>query len=680
MKFNAILIIFLVLSAVIVGVGVWKLTIVDIVDNKQVNPVVPVKCYGLSCKTDCGVLDPLTVRRCENTPDGKKKCTDECKCDSSGKLSGCMDCQDTDPDDPKTVIRNNSIKSKTLCIDPFFWDDNEGTCKLTKGSYCLPAHVDDITCNPYTGNKALTLDNKTNTYSWSCVCKDDLKFSGNTCSDINVCGLEGESQNPNNTLRRGLLKDGSADNYWNSNSDWDPLKAGNSKCSCRSNEVADNNRLLCLPNSCSPGSQNPDDPGQSCKCDPDQGLVDCYEISTSYDGIAPYYNGSCKFPSCVPDPCAGDGKDGFIHGQYTTKKDKTGIITGGYCQCRKGDPNNPKYPNDPNDPTYFLVPDPNAYGGFSCKQLCIDNGPCGDRGKCKVQDLNKAFTQFTIRCKDMDSDGQCTSSLFMIIYSPPSPSPYPSFPKGKLAVRDSTYPSSSPSPYPSPYPSSQYYLNYYKDKGKLILEKTQNPNSFFSFKLKKCKVGDNNQPNCSDTTTSAVDKGLNSSSYYYIMIGDKYLSFNPLGDGTYKLVDENNPDKEGSLFIFLNEQGNKRPLSSVSGIMFFPQFQKYLSINPNDRSIIYDPSSKNQEYCDPCNDGYRQDPNMLCQRTCRKSGDTLEGSWLIEVPDGNTGSPPSQSDIAKVCCSGKGISKLYTKSYNQNDVIYYKYKYDITCS
>ena len=146
------------------------------------------------------------------------------------------------------------------------------------------------------------------------------------------------------------------------------------------------------------------------------------------------------------------------------------------------------------------------------------------------------------------------------------------------------------------------------------------------------------------------------------MIGDKYLSFNPSVDGTYNLVDENDPKKEGSLFLFLSQEGNKRPLANATGTMFFPHFQKYLSINTKDRSITYDPVSKTQEYCDPCNDGWIQDPNddtMRCQLNCFKSGERTRAS--------NSDTQFTDEQIKSLCCSGKGDqTPIYIPSHCDN--------------
>lgn len=620
MKFNTIIILFLLASFILVGIAIWKLSSVD---KKKVNPEVPTNCYGEDCKYECGILDPKTILKCDTTPEGKKVCS-KCKCDSSGKLSGCMECRYTNPNDPKTLIRINNKNIPNQCIDPFFWDEKDSSCKLKEGTYCLPSLgiTQDIDCNQYTGSKLLTLDEKTNTYKWSCYCKNDLKFSGPTCSNINVCGIEGSSNNPNNSVNRGLLKAGTTDNYWNKDSDWDPLNPKNGHCSCSFNEVADNTNLLCLPDGCYPGIQNEGDKsGQSCICSK-KGLVDCYSISLSYNNGLAYYNGACKFPSCVPDPCGGsmDSNNSGIKGKYVLVKDGDDNIISGKCQCNPG---------------YHLVPDPSSYSGFSCRELCIDNGPCGDRGQCKVQELDRSFTNFTIRCRDVDENNQCTSSLFHIIYNNPND------------------------------PNDSYYLNYYRDTRKIILEKTQNPDSYFSFNLKKCKVGNNNQPDCTDTVKEPVKSGLNSSSYYYILIGDKYLSLKQNSEGLYNLLDENDTNKEDSLFLFINDQGNKRPLASVSGIMFFPSFQKYLSINPNDKSIIYDVSTKTQEYCDPCYDGWRQDPkdpNSQCLYKCGGKGYVYYGN----------DKPYKQEEIDQLCCSG-GTQEIYHPSW-------YLDHYKLTCN
>jgi hypothetical protein len=604
MNFNTIVIIFIVLAILVIGFSIWKSTSVD---DKKVNPDVPLQCFGSNCKYECGVTDPITIKRCKDTEDGRKICA-SCKCDSSGKLSGCMECREADPSDPKKSISLSNITLEDQCTDPFFWDAKNKICTLSKGFYCLPHTPEDIDCNEFTGRKLLALDTETNEYNWVCQCKDDKDFTGITCSNINICGLEGSSINPDNSNGgRGLIRKGTTDDYWISGkSQWDPTISDNTSCVCRPNEIADNTKKLCLPNNCSPGTLDLSDPSSlSCNCNNSSGqripgLIDCNMISQSYqsDGLS-YYNGVCKRPSCVPDPCGGpDGKAGY----YDYVKDSNGNVISGQCVCNTG---------------YHLVPDTSAYGGFVCKELCVNNGPCGNRGTCAVNDLNKVYTMFTISCKSQDDNGQCQSPDFFIIYQDGS---------------------------------TNKYLNYYSSDNSLKIEDTHNPNSFFKFKLRMCNTK-NDQNECIYTFDD-VKSGLNSGSYYYLMIGDKYLIFN--NNNTYNLVSDDNPEKEKSLFLFTSIDGNKKPKANVKGTIFLDKANRYLSLDKKTFKISYDYDIKTQEYCYNCNPGWRQDPKDISQQCidrCQLPGYIFKRlhnpGWF-----GDDIGPYTQDEIKNICCSG----------------------------
>ena len=611
MKFgyNTLVIIMLVICVLIIAYAIWKSARTD---NKQINSDVPTQCTGSNCKIECGVLSYLTIKECENTEDGQKICKN-CKCDESGRLSGCMTCKESDPSTPSLLY---SVELSTEeCKDPFQWNAETGTCDLKKGFFCLPQTMNTIDCNPYTGRQLLRFNPTNSVYEWTCVCKDTTKFSGKICDQINVCGMEGSVNNPDNyETGRGLINTNNHDDYWNKNSTWDPLAIDsdgnyiNSSCDCRSNEFADNKNLLCLPNNCYPGSNSSVDPEFcDCNCKGCGGLVDCKSISASYDGNLTYYNSLCKIPSCVPDPCG--GPDGLF-GKYTVEKDKDGIVSG-KCICNPG---------------YDLIQDPSYYGGFRCAKLCADNSICGNRGTCVIKPLNK-FSNFTIICKDQNqSTGECGGSgLFFIKYK----------------LNDKIY-----------------YLNYDKDNKKLSLDRTQNPDSYFSFKIRSCDSKYTDQ-HCKYTIgDNKITSGLISGNYYYLMIGDKFLIFNN-DINNIDLADDSDNLKEKSLFLFTSLAGNKRPYPVIDGTILFDSIKKYLSVSTS-LSLFYESSIKSPEQCD-CNPGYGQDPNdpnQRCLRECSYKGRSFysRNRW-------------NNDDIYKLCCNGGEIidkSTIWEEFYQLN--------------
>lgn len=659
MSFNAIIIIFLVLCLIIISYSIWKTTRVD---DKKINTDVPYNCVGTECKVECGVLSPFTIKECTNDENGNKICAN-CKCDESGHLSGCMKCQESDPDNPQLRYALKAI-GESQCIDPLKWDKDNEVCVLKKGFFCLPKHIEEIDCNPYTGRKLLNYDATNRTYGWLCDCKDDTKFSGSICNQINVCGLEGSDKNPDNSLGgRGLVNKNNNDDYWNNKSNWDPLATDqndnylNSSCVCKSNEFANNTNLTCLPSDCYPGFSDPENPTQSCncKCDSCTGLIDCNKISTTFDPqTGPYYNGICKRPSCVPDPCGGFDKNGVSKGYYDYVLDEKGNPKSGICVCNT-------------EQGYHLVKDPSYFGGYKCAKLCENNGPCGDRGDCVIRELDETFTNFTILCNDQDEySGQCIGSgLFLITYV-----------NGKTT----------------------YYLNYNSKNKSLTLDCAQSKDSYFSFKLKSCdsKYTDGV---CVNKVSDKVKNGLISESYYYMMIGDKYLIFN--NDLSFDLVDENDPNKDKSLFFFSTSIGNKQPTPVSSGTIFLDKINKYLSAtNKNPPSLLYKSKTTTQVSCDNCKTdrGWRQDindPNQLCRESCSAPGITIKDDWggikpycayylgsSCGISDKPSLPPDYDEDSYKTCCYG-GTYSLDEK-YVPTGIIITPYLYYarkvLTCS
>lgn len=334
-------------------------------------------------KIQCGVLNPNTIKTC-NQNDVNNIC-DQCDCTGdSSNLTGCMTCQQVDNNNPyySQIVKEN-------CTEPFEWDNTKNMCKLKNGTYCLPKRILPIECNKYTGIKVLAQGDTGKGYQWNCICKDPTKFAGPSCTNIEICGMLGanaDTENPYQFVHRGLVNKNDPTKYWNSKSDWDPIKDG--ACQCAQDEVYDSVRQSCMPNQC--GAENSIDKTNpnSCVCVV-PGMIDCSLISQTFDGTSPYYNGVCKIPSCVPDPCGGrDGKAGKYN------------IQSGQCECADG---------------YNKMDDPNSIIGQVCVDYCKDiSNPCGDRGDCYFYQTDNTATYFTLSCTQDSTTKQCKDSNTII--------------------------------------------------------------------------------------------------------------------------------------------------------------------------------------------------------------------------------------------------------------------------
>jgi hypothetical protein len=577
MKLTNILIIVFLLVVFYIGYNLVSTT--SKVEDKKINPSIPKMCFGDNCMptSDCSILNPATITKCETSEDGKKICN-SCICQANSNLTGCMTCQESDPDSTDdTKVYKLDIPQES-CKDPLFWDSNDNTCKLSKGSYCLPKEMIDVSCNKYTGRKLLKKGD--NGYEWTCVCKNDTKFSGDSCTDINICSMLGSSANPNNNKQRGLIRKGTTNDFWQPTSNWDPNLEGECKCS-RQGEVPDNNRLICARNECMPGSfDDSDDSRKTCIC-PD-GFVDCKDLSIVHDkdlaGIID--TGLCRIPSCVPDPCGGPESDPNI-GTYNSLTNN--------CECK---------------PPYTLVNDPYSILGVGCKKLCVDNGPCGVRGTCKMN-TESVITKFLFQCSDIDGTGICSGDpyTYLITYEDPS--------------------------------QNTYYLTYDIKNNDLVLEITgkndSEKTSFFNFELKQ--DDDNGNTTLSPLRTGGT-RDLHPKFSYYIKIGNKYLNLvKP------NLVDSSK--KELSLFRLGNKEN---PSKNNFGNIFITYNNQYLSVNSTTQKLNYVPiSASTNEYCDNCDraNGWKEDENNLCAQSC-----IPEGQWSRW----HSGSLSVATDDYKSCC------------------------------
>jgi hypothetical protein len=314
----------------------------------------------------CGVLSSLTIKKCDENSDICKSC----QCSSNPSIiENCMTC--TTVNEQNKYVNLLSIED---CKDPFEWNNTIKKCQLKDGKYCLPVEMNDITCNPYTSDKVLTLKN--NVYQWTCLCKNPFKFDGDTCSNIKICGLGDGTSNPRNN--RALIKKGTESNpdYWNKTSEWDPLT--DSKCLCAKDEFYEEKSQSCLPSTCGFGVSQDKNHCKDCP----KGYISCDQINI--DSLTQQEKGICVMPSCVSDPC---GKNGYLS--------NTGV-----CVCNDG---------------YFDLPDPGSVIGHSCQNPCSpENNPCGQgnekRGECYVWTKDNDNIVWTIEC--FDSSIPCTTYSF----------------------------------------------------------------------------------------------------------------------------------------------------------------------------------------------------------------------------------------------------------------------------
>jgi hypothetical protein len=336
-------------------------------------------CTGQGCiKTmECGVLDPSTIKKCNNDSSICQSC--RCTNDTSVRL-GCMECKIIDNKKTKYI----SDISKEKCLDPFEWDESNNTCYLKSGSYCLPHTIPDINCNPYTGDKLLVRNG--NLYEWKCVCKNPYKFDGSDCSNIKICGMMDSHSNPSINGRSLVNRnDGS---LWSTQSDWDPLKDGKCICNENENEYFDENTMSCLPSTCFPGTVDSSSGDiKRCKCP--SGYVDCAAINFDEENNS---LGLCQLGTCVPDPCKSGGKLGN---------------SGHTCICDNAN-------------GYYNAPDANSVFGFSCQKLCPDGpeNPCGygpdARGTCFVWKGGYDNLIWEIDCANTATDFKCPDAFHVI--------------------------------------------------------------------------------------------------------------------------------------------------------------------------------------------------------------------------------------------------------------------------
>jgi hypothetical protein len=275
--------------------------------------------------------------------------------------------------------------------------------------------------------------------------------SHQNCDQITMCGLEGSAINPN-PIGRGIYRQQkvgttvspvvcsndddctvggfSGDKcvrgkcYWQAGSpqkagsNWDPYQTLSSDnmlgaCQCAVQEEVDKfSKMNCVMSKGCAGGQakcvdtatkmipkqrdaNGNCPAGSIEsedwCECPAGFVDCQRLAytVSEEGGAPYYNGICTVPSCVPDPCGPNGR-----------LDEKTLS----CVC---------------DPGFDLIQYPYNIIKQKCVNPCADDrNPCGlgeySRGTCYV---NKKYpTDFKIdfdAIKNLvNASGKCVISYY----------------------------------------------------------------------------------------------------------------------------------------------------------------------------------------------------------------------------------------------------------------------------
>lgn len=342
----------------------------------------------------CPYSDPNNLIQCN--PSDINSCSN---CAGSGKLFSCV-----------SVTKDNPVKINDIDVSP--------------GNYCMPiTEGTSQKCDPKIGYQALSYKPEKNQYYWSCIMKYPQMFSYNNVTGTllqNGCRSSGiPASNPlqctNQQKTEGKEKPFiGVDLYptWDSTPGCDP---GDRETQCRCNsgyyskDLSDHKKDLiikdCMFDSCSPGKTDINNNTQ-CIC-PD-GYIRCPQdlISLNDDYIYLHCNtlvSEGAYPACIPDPCLPNGK--FVNGN---------------CICNNNNNDNTCKNEDCNCYVFNQVYDPNSLINKTCKDLCENNGPCGDRGDCykhcypATGDIAKyVSTVYEARCKCNEKHGPLNDTDFL---------------------------------------------------------------------------------------------------------------------------------------------------------------------------------------------------------------------------------------------------------------------------
>lgn len=365
---------------------------------------------------------------------GLTLCKEDSECDQciNQPQWGCFTDWPKTSRDPlvKTKASNNkcSIDGVTPDEDGFcnIFPPGDENGKLDGFGYCMPkienADGPDSSCNPATSDIYLTQHDKYSS-NWSCMCKNPAMFdhittSTSDCTFQKTCGY-----NPDPSLSKGSLymqPDTDDPKPCNSESDcgsdqkccvsdssmqgsvclsesealdenetiqyvchdkWNDKNTSNwvtqGKCACEPGFTYVNiiptedtdlysSEKLCLRDACYDETLDGDFKGKTlpytdvtnkgCKC-PSERPVRCpQDIENPTTAFATFNNSVCQtIPSCLSDPCGSNG-----------------TFTDGSCHCKTG----------------FTTYDMQwSISGNTCEDPCKNNGPCGERGTCKVEEI-----------------------------------------------------------------------------------------------------------------------------------------------------------------------------------------------------------------------------------------------------------------------------------------------------
>jgi len=472
------------------------------------------------------------------------------------------------------------------CLAPLVYDSNKKQCYLPKSaqSYCLPTNIPSIQCNSYTGIKVLAKPTLTSPYNWTCLCRDNTKFTNHgtvtgDCTGIQICDMQGQTNQEMNSnlhippnsktfLARAGTEGSNTPDYWDGEtSNWNPFTQGN--CVCGYNQIVNQQTKTCSPSLCSPCVQDPSDPNK-CVCDPDSGYLDCY--STLGEVIDPifgsYVSGICAPGTSIPDPCAayeGDIANKFDHNTSTCK-----------CDTANG---------------YTVYQTDQVPTGQKCANLCQISNPCGNRGDCYV----------------ITDDSRDQQSLWQFNIMSGCDTDHPDNCAWLLTNQD-------------PRLSATPYLMMAQDGSPQLSE----AGSQFVV-----------EPYCQPGTpcVSVVTELTNNYKYYLKEKASGSYLYYDQSAGTIKFVSANQQKDNVSIWIFAvtNDQAAGDKHLTVGRIYFGGT--SYLGVDQQTDGSLRQPLSvtntilfQGTARCKNCRVPYTQNhPDLYCNRLCLKDGETCSG-------------------------------------------------------